>query len=369
MEGKGEEFGKENMDSRTANRTAWWKLLAAAAVFFVLFIFSYIRISEAFDPHFAIRDAFRLERNSIDVVLVGSSHAYIGFQPMQIWEDYGIASYVAASEAQGIPCSYYVLKEFFRRQSPKVVMLEGYFLRKDLVAVSPFYMREITDSMSLLSPVRYECLADLLPQMEDIDRKWPFYFTLGAYHTRWQELKASDFYLQLRSNPLKGSYVRTDSTPLIYAGMTDELCVKVGSIPDRTMKYLEMIRELCRKNGAEFMLVMTPFSASADTWEQMVKNTPNVYAGVRGLELYAEENGFPFINFLRQHEGAEFDTERDFKDKDHLNTYGALKVTSVLGRFLNENYDLPDHRGEKEYEQWDADAEIYENMLKKEGIR
>jgi hypothetical protein len=39
----------------------------------------------------------------------------------------------------------------------------------------------------------------------------------------------------------------------------------------------------------------------------------------------------------------------------HLNLWGSNKVTKHLGEFLREKYGLKDHKGDKDYEQWNKD--------------
>jgi hypothetical protein len=43
----------------------------------------------------------------------------------------------------------------------------------------------------------------------------------------------------------------------------------------------------------------------------------------------------------------------DFYNVDHVNALGAEKYTTFLEQYLSENYDLPDHRGEPDFETWD----------------
>lgn len=65
---------------------------------------------------------------------------------------------------------------------------------------------------------------------------------------------------------------------------------------------------------------------------------------------------------------AEYDqvgmvSDSDFIDFAHTNIWGAQKVTAYLGEFLAENYDLPDRRGDRNYEIWDRDSVIRAHEL------
>lgn len=58
-------------------------------------------------------------KNTLDVIFIGSSHVMCSVYPMELYDRYGIASYVFASSAQLLPQSYYQLKEALRYQTPK----------------------------------------------------------------------------------------------------------------------------------------------------------------------------------------------------------------------------------------------------------
>ena len=44
-----------------------------------------------------------------------------------------------------------------------------------------------------------------------------------------------------------------------------------------------------------------------------------------------------------------------------MNAYGAEKLTTFLGEAIVKKYDLPDHRGDERYWQWESDLKWYEN--------
>ena len=57
---------------------------------------------------------------------------------------------------------------------------------------------------------------------------------------------------------------------------------------------------------------------------------------------------------------------------DHLNIYGAEKVSKYIGNYLNDNYDIPDRRDDSDYKSWfkasreyQKDKEHYINDYKK----
>ena len=46
-------------------------------------------------------------------------------------------------------------------------------------------------------------------------------------------------------------------------------------------------------------------------------------------------------------------------DATHLNPSGARKVTEYMGRFIKENYNIPDQRENEEYSFWKEDYNEY----------
>lgn len=45
--------------------------------------------------------------------------------------------------------------------------------------------------------------------------------------------------------------------------------------------------------------------------------------------------------------------------RSHVNSLGARKYTDFLEKYLSANYDLPDHRGDENYDEWQALANNY----------
>ena len=48
-----------------------------------------------------------LEKDTVDVLCVGSSHVYCGINPVQLYNDYGIAAYDLAAGSQAVWYSYF----------------------------------------------------------------------------------------------------------------------------------------------------------------------------------------------------------------------------------------------------------------------
>lgn len=62
-----------------------------------------------------------------------------------------------------------------------------------------------------------------------------------------------------------------------------------------------------------------------------------------------------------------FDYSGDTIDSQHLNVYGAEKVSQHFEAYLLENFSLPDHRGEAQYKILDQKTEEYYNKRNEMG--
>ena len=61
-------------------------------------------------------------KDTLDMLVAGDSESYNSVSTMRLWEDKGIAAYDCGQGAQRIPETYYMLKQGFKGQSPKIVM-------------------------------------------------------------------------------------------------------------------------------------------------------------------------------------------------------------------------------------------------------
>ena len=74
-------------------------------------------------------DAFYdLPENSVDVLVLGSSHAYQGINTAVLWKEFGYSAFNLCGAAQPIWNTYFYLEEALKTQTPKVIILDIYTL-------------------------------------------------------------------------------------------------------------------------------------------------------------------------------------------------------------------------------------------------
>ncbi|MDE7261219.1 MAG: hypothetical protein K2N78_04035 [Oscillospiraceae bacterium] len=293
------------------------------------------------------------DRNSLDVLLMGSSHMLTAVSPLQLWEEHGITSNNLAQNGQVIPVTYYQLLEALRTQTPTLVVLDAYKVIQDSLIDAPASLHYTLDGMRPGMP-KLRAAFDLLPE-----ERAEYLVDLIAYHDRWKELTEQDF-LPL-DTASKGVEVLFSTTPMAdFQIFPPE--VKEEPAPS-AIEYLEKIVDLCRERDISLLLVAVPFATPED--DDMHRQE-----SVNALADYAEDWGVPYINMMHLTGEFGFDYGTDMADIYHVNWRGMEKVTGWLGDYLTEHYDLPDHRGESAYADWDQSAEdfrayIAENVPKK----
>ena len=63
--------------------------------------------------------------------------------------------------------------------------------------------------------------------------------------------------------------------------------------------------------------------------------------------------GYEFLNTNDHYREMGIDFSTDFYNAGHVNVYGAQKYTRFVADHIKGKYSVPDHRGDKDYEEWD----------------
>ena len=78
------------------------------------------------DGIYDVTKFYELENETVDVLILGSSHAFEDFNTGTLWSEYGMAAYVLGGSVQPMWNTYYYLKEALKTQKPQLIVLEGY---------------------------------------------------------------------------------------------------------------------------------------------------------------------------------------------------------------------------------------------------
>lgn len=287
---------------------------------------------------------YSLQKDSLDVVFLGSSNVHCNINPDLIWNDYGFTSYDFTCDSQELGTTYYYLQQMFKTQSPQVVVVDV-FAGGD------------TDSIDDVSAhFAFDHMKNDLIKIKAIwnrtkESRLEMYFPIITYHSRWSELTRNDFeYTPYnRHNSLNGCFVYMVQNKQDEFKLPESMPSK-AELPERTKHWIDLISAETQRNGGKCLFIKTPFSSYDEEW----------YPYFDAVEEYCREKDIPFLSLCYMSDAIGLDSETDYADNMHMNWNGQRKMSEFLGRYLQKEYGLSDKRDMKEYAQWDED---YEKMM------
>lgn len=363
--------------------------ILSAAVMVVLF-FGFQRLVEPkyandiFEGNFTAE--YYEETTEHDVIFVGDCEVYENFDPVYLWNRYGITGYIRGNAQQLAWQSYYILEDTLRREKPKAVIYNVQALTYDEPQREE-YNRMTLDHMEW-SKTKYDAIR---ASMCDGEKMLDYIFPVLRYHKRILDLSKEDltYFLKRRHMTHNGYYMRVDVLPVSESDVADptwllgetpeeeetgeeageeeeefgddiddpwadieeaeedveedganipvpakaETGEPFGSLP---MSYLDKMRMLCEENGIRLILVKAP--SLAPQWYESDNEQ---------VTAYAEKYKLPYINFYELLEETGIDFETDTYDGGlHMNLNGADKLSEYLGGLLREQYGIPDRRND-----------------------
>lgn len=323
------------------------------------------------------------EKNSIDVLICGTSHASKAIFPMELYEKYGIKSYNLSTSSQSVEVAYYILSEALKTQTPKVFVYDISCLYKESVTKANwlYALDEMHFGKNKIAFAReYQRSAE---NGDESGRE--LLIPLLRYHTRWKELDSQDFTelfsdkhyygkggqinsiiadaeISVEEMNLIENELQQNTEQVEYVYDNGKVCEKKEedivyniSIPEKNIVWLKTIKALCEEKGISFLAVKVPAVDFPQSYEAAW--TAEKYRTMRSL---CDECGITFYDF-QYDAGVNIDWSSDTPDKGrHLNLLGAQKVSVDLGRYLKKQYELPEERNE----QWDRDLLSYQKVRK-----
>lgn len=327
------------------------RCIAFVIVFSMLFSNSTNMLMRHDDESNEIHAFYSEPKDTIDVLYVGSSPLLRGVSPMVMWQEQGFTGYVRASALQAPSVSYGLLAESLKYQSPKLVVLlcDNIFLEYDY-AEREGDLRRGLDGMKMS---RYKL--DIIKEVTEADERQSmlsYAFPLMRYHDRWKEIDWAEEEPEplLEHSFKKGNVYLRDISPQTYPeGFMEPTGAAAPAFNEDAEGYIRKSIALCQEKDIPVLLLHLPKMA----WS---------YEQSMAVEQFAAETGAAYLDLDRAEYRSQLglDPQTDYYDQGHMNLTGTLKLSHWLGAWLDESYDLPDHRGEAEIsESWNRDLAEY----------
>lgn len=314
--------------------------------FAVILIAILIKITDIMENKSSVikYETFIKTDNEYDIFFLGTSHVINGVNPIYLYNDYGITSYNFGNYSSRIPETYYTLLNALNYKTPQMVVIDLYGMGYN-EKVPPTSIERVHFAWDAF-PISFSKVIGVYDVYNNFDDKMEMLFTLAKYHSRWTELTREDFNVPL--NKYNGCEMLFE----VAVGLNKtEYIVDENTLPDKydvSMEYIQKIIELCQEKEIKVLLCWLPYRCSEE--EQIDMNYGYYLSGKYNID---------YLNFLKL-DIVNIDT--DFKDQYHLNMSGAYKVTTYLGEYISNNYNLSDYLQDEDIEAWTEKIKEYVKM-------
>lgn len=310
-------------------------------------IYNVLKWKDTAGPYFSsVEQMYDLPEETVDVVFFGPSVVYNGINPAVFWEQSGIAAFNAGIAGQDRESAYYFVKEFVKKQSPKVVVMCSMLFQIDHYEVQGNVYRNTLSMRN--SKNFFDVVGAVVPDNDKTEKNnlWDYYLRWPIIHSRYKEIEKWDFTdVKEYSNCLGYEYYYDGSglspNPAYFDKDT------VNEISKENKEWVDRLIALSKEEGFELMFVQIPgFLGDGQR------------ADMNGNFKYLEEKGIKYVdlNFCVNEMG--YDYIDDMSDGHHPKTSGAYKISEYLCKYMGENFALEDKRGKEGYELFDAAVEV-----------
>lgn len=266
-----------------------------------------------------IKEFHQLEENSLDVVILGTSHSWKGVDAKILSDNCNINAYNYSCYWQHLNTTNLFFKDCMENQSPKVVFVETF--RPTVLEDAPmdgeiYYTRYLPNSKWKKEYLE-QCFQG------DLERYASYCIPIISFHESWDTIDKESFEsLDARVGKLKKSrgYNPSFGTKSIKLLSYEELSNE--ELEENSLKILDEMVEECQSRGIEIVFFTVPYCGD--------------YVYSEAFEKYAEQSNCDYINFFQLADEIGIDKDTDFADSGHLNTNGAAKVSTYLANYIKE---------------------------------
>ncbi|RKD21937.1 hypothetical protein [Caminicella sporogenes] len=302
-----------------------------------------------FYPEIRWNDFYTSEKE-IDLLFLGSSHAYRSFDSEIFDKKLKVNSFNIGSSSQNPIDSYYVLNEVLRYKKPRMVVYEIYWK-----------VFEGDDFNFISATNNYDFMKFSLNKLRYLMNAFKMNQYLKAnllsirYHKNWKKPEV------IKEN-IKNKYIHK-KLPDVHQKENEEFYKDKGfvasekvvsieklnqknqfnnyngySINEKRFHYFEKVITLCKKNDIELILVTTPLPFNSIKKIYDYEEIHKIFA------QKAKEEGIDYLDYnLIDRDQLNF-KDQFFKDDNHLNFEGAKLISNhlskyILAKFRNQKYD------------------------------
>ena len=279
-------------------------------------------------------------KNSLDMVYIGGSAAFVYYSPIDAYKNYGISSYVYAADNMQAELYTTMVKEVLKTQKPKLIVIDARaFQYRD--TVNKPSEKAYRAYLTYLKPSkdRYDLINKIVPKYLN-QKTDSYHFDLKLYHSSEEKslIKTTlKVLFDKNKHPNKGFYLLAKTIKLQEQDRTTDDIKPIGK---ETEKLLNELLDYLEKRNVKALFVVSPYLQTKT--EKMNFNY---------IEKIIKSRNQDFLDANDYIKEMNLNYAYDFIDIDHVNIYGAEKYTEFFTKYLVNNYKLPDRRGDKLYDE------------------
>ena len=338
------------MDKKQWIRTILFLLLVGVLLYYMCDLF------ETKNTHMSGRMVLyhEQEENVVDAVIIGSSGVDRFWNAAQAFEDYGMTVLPLSTDGVSSWIMLNLTKEAFRNQSPKLVIVDGRGFVRDVYEPSTnidVVSRRVIDILPFFSANRMDAIQRTVKTMRKVDPDSvplldvSYFFSFIRFHDMWESEEFSFDNIGTDPSAYLGMYMNKGaviSNEIHFSEGTDER----EPLDDISEACLHELIDYLKGKDCEILFLITPHEAARPAFLRKYNTIQDI----------VEAEGIPCMFYTSKELMAEygdiFDQKEDFYNAGHTNYHGAQKFTALFAAYLDENYDLPDHREDPRCKSW-----------------
>ena len=302
-----------------------------------------------------VKNFYRLEKDSLDMVLIGASTAYTDYSAPLAWKEFGYTSYSLGTNMAPMGIAKSMLIEVRKTQKPKLIVIDiNGVLYNDEQESREGSKRLWIDNM----PFSKNKL-DTINELVDKEDRMAYYVPLLKYHSNWERLNEC---IEQSIDEL----THTDKINLSARGMQGNARIDPQKHYVNIKEHNDMMP--MHKLSGQHLKELLEYLQSEKINNVIFTNMPRFYSKKmlperkrnNAAKALIREYGFECIDMDEHVEEIGLDPKKDFYNPNHLNIYGQKKLTKYFGKMINERYGLSEgkrddklkHRYDQEYKSY-----------------
>ncbi|WP_028044053.1 hypothetical protein [Candidatus Stoquefichus massiliensis] len=282
-----------------------------------------------------IKNFYKLEKNSLDMILIGASTSFTDYSAPLAWKEFGYTSYSFATNMAPMGIAKSMLIEVRKTQKPKLFVIDiNGILYNDEQESREGSNRLWIDNMPF-SKNKIDTINELISE----DQRLAYYFPLLKYHSNWPQLYDC---LEVSMKEL------TDKDKTNLAAMGIQGTAKIDpqrhyvnikeyndTLPMHQLsgKHLKDLLEYCKKEKlSNVIFTNMPRYYSKKMLPERKRNN--------SAKALIKEYGYECIDMDDYVDEIGLNPEKDYYNPNHLNIYGQKKLTKYFGKLINERFQL-----------------------------